>query len=140
MVPAPAVSLRHRFVLDAGAIMALARGDPRARAFLEIALAEEHLVLVPTPVLAQVHRGAHHHATTDRVLGSVDQFAPTSVSIARDAGELLGRAGQSAAVDAIVAAEALVGAPAAVLTSDPGDIAALVEAGGGLGRVAILGV
>jgi hypothetical protein len=65
---------------------------------------------------------------------------PTSLETARHAGELLGRAGQSDAIDAIVAAEALSGTPAAILTSDPGDLTALVEAGGGSGTVAIVAV
>lgn len=130
----------NRLVLDAGAIIALSRGDIRARAFLALALEEGKHVLMPTPVLAQVHRGGRDHAKVDRVIRSVDVFVPTSASIARDAGELLGRAGRWDAVDAIVAAEALVGAPAAILTSDAGDLTALVEAGGGSDLVAILAV
>jgi hypothetical protein len=98
------------------------------------------LVQVPTPVLAQVHRGGRHHARTDRVLRSVDQFIPTTESVARDAGELLGRAGRSDAVDAIVAAEAMNGTSAAILTSDPVDISDLVEAGDGSVRVTVIGV
>jgi hypothetical protein len=53
---------------------------------------------------------------------------------------LLGRAGLTDAVDAIVAAEALSGTPAAILTSDAGDLTALIDAGGGTGRVAVVAV
>jgi hypothetical protein len=78
--------------------------------------------------------------STDRVLNAVEMHLPTSLDLARLAGDLLGRAGRSDAIDAIVAAEALSGTPAVILTSDPGDLAALVEAGGGSGRVAIVAI
>lgn len=128
---------RDRLILDAGALIALARGDTRARSLLEIALDEGSELLVPTPVLAQVHRAGHDHAHMDRVLGSIDEYLPTTVKVARQAGELLGRAGHSDAIDGIVAAEALNGAPAAIMTSDLTDITDLVEAGGGSRRVAV---
>ena len=121
-------------------MIALAHGDRRARAVMEHALDERLFVQVPTPVLAQVHRGGRDHARSDRALKEVDEFVPTTEAIARDAGELLGLAGLADAVDAIVAAEALGGAPAAVLTSDPKDIADLIEAGGGRARVLVQGV
>ena len=135
-----ATSGRSRLILDAGALIALSRGDARTRAFLELALEERLVVLVPTPVLAQVHRGDRHHARTDRVLREVDRFVPTTVELARAAGVLLARAGSSDAVGAIVAAEALDGAPAAILTSDAQDIARLVEAGSGPGQTAVHGI
>jgi len=131
---------RDRLILDAGALIALVRGDARTRAIITQALDDELLVVVPTPVLAQVHRGGRDRAKTDRALLWVDQFVPTAERIARDAGELLGKAGRSDAVDAIVAAEALNGTSAAILTSDPVDIEDLVDAGDGFGRVPVLGV
>ncbi len=131
---------RRRLILDAGALLALARGDRRARAVLELALDEGLFVQVPAPVLAQVHRGGRDHARSARLLRSVDEFVPTTEAIARDAGELLGRVGLVDAIDAIVAAEALDGSPAAILTSDPGDITDLVDAGGGRRRVSVLRV
>jgi hypothetical protein len=91
-------------------------------------------------VLAQVHRGDRDHARSDRVLHAVDEFVPTTERVARSAGELLGRAGLADAIDAIVAAEALGGTPAAVLTSDPDDITDLVDAGGGKARVSVHGL
>jgi len=128
---------RDRLILDAGALIALVRGDVRARAIVTRALDEGLLVVVPTPVLAQVHRGGRDRAKTDRALLWIDQFVPTTTSIARNAGELLGRAGHSDAIDGIVAAEALNGTPAAIVTSDPVDITNLIEAGDGSRRVAI---
>jgi predicted nucleic acid-binding protein len=132
-----ASSGRSRLILDAGALIALAAGDRRARAALAQALDERLLVQVPTPVLAQVHRGDHDHARSDRVLREIDEFVPTTEQMARSAGELLGNAGLADAIDAIVAAEALSGTPAAILTSDPEDITNLVEAGGGRARVSV---
>jgi rRNA-processing protein FCF1 len=121
--------VKRTLVLDAGALIALARGDIRVRAALAAALVRDYEVVVPTPVVAQVHRGGRDHARTDRVLGDVDDFLPTRMQTARQAGELLARAGMSDAVDAIVAAEALSAAPTMVLTGDAQDLARLVEAG-----------
>ena len=131
---------RSRLILDAGALIALGNGDARARALLELALDERLLVQLPTPVLAQVHRGDRDHARCDRILGSIDEFVPTTEAVAREAGTLLGRTGLTDAIDAIVAAEALDGPPAAILTSDVGDITKLVDAGGGLNRVSVQGL
>jgi len=58
---------------------------------------------------------------------AVDALLPTSAQAARRAGELLAQSGTSDAVDAIVAAEALLSAPALVLTSDARDIMLLIE-------------
>jgi predicted nucleic acid-binding protein len=132
--------MRRMLVLDSGALIGLVRGDIRARAVLAAALARDYEVVVPTPVVAQVHRGGRDHAQTDRVLGEVDAFLPTSTQMARQAGELLARAEMSDAVDAIVAAEALVGAPSMVLTSDAHDLARLVEAGQEPDLVEVVGI
>jgi predicted nucleic acid-binding protein len=128
---------RDRLILDAGALIALARGDVRTRAIITRALDDGMRVEVPTPVLAQVHRGGRDRAKTDRALLWIDQFTPTTTSIARAAGELLGKVGLTDAIAAIVAAEALEGTPAAILTGDPTDLTALVEAGNGSRRVAV---
>lgn len=62
----------------------------------------------------------------DRVLKAVDAFPETTLETARHAGVLLGRAGLTDAVDAIVVAEASK-ARTTILTSDPHDIGRLVE-------------
>jgi len=117
----------RRLILDAGASLAVARGDGVARAALERARREGYVVVIPTPVLAQVHRGGRDRAGVDRVVKAVDALLPTSAQAARRAGELLAQSGTSDAVDAIVAAEALLSAPALVLTSDARDIMLLIE-------------
>jgi predicted nucleic acid-binding protein len=129
-----------RLILDAGALIALARGDVRTRATIRRALADGVRVEVPTPVLARVHRGGRDRARTDRALRWIEQYTPTTTDVARHAGELLGRTGHTDAIDAIVVAEALSGTPAAILTSDPDDITDLVDAGDGKARVSVLGL
>jgi len=128
MATLEAGSREPRLVLDAGAILALARGASTARAKLKRASREGYVVIVPTPVVAQVHRGGRSRAAMDRALNAVDIYTATSVETARHAGELLGRAGMADAVDAIVAAEALAGSRSTILTSDPEDLSRLVEA------------
>ncbi len=132
--------MKRSLLLDAGALIGLSRGDSQVCAVLASALTRGYEVCVPTPVVAQVHRGDHRQAQIDRVLGDVDSFLPTSLQTARHAGELLARAGMSDAVDAIVAAEALQGGPTMVLTSDAHDLARLVEAGPGSRSVEVVGI
>jgi predicted nucleic acid-binding protein len=114
-------------ILDAGGILALTRGSADARATLERAVREGYVAVIPTPVLAQVHRGGRDRAHVDRVVNMVDALLPTSELVARRAGELQAKAGTSDAVEAIVAAEALASVPTLVLTSDPGDLKRLLE-------------
>ena len=116
-----------RLLLDAGALIALSRGSSPARASVKRALRRGYRVVVPTPVVAQVHRGGWDRASMDRTLKAVDVFVPTSLETAMRAGVLLGRAGHSDAVDGIVVAEA-AGARTTILTSDPDDIGRLVDA------------
>ena len=127
MASVDALPRSRRLILDSGAIHALTRGGGDARAALERARREGYVVVIPTPVLAQVHRGGRDRAWVDRVVNTVDALLPTSANVARRAGELLARSGTSDAVDAIVAAEALLSIPALILTSDPDDLNRLVE-------------
>ena len=140
MAPVEALPPSRRLVLDSGAVLALARGDGAARARLARAVHEGYVAVIPTPVLAQVHRGGHDHARIDRVVNAVDAMLPTSEAIARRAGELQARAGTSDAVDAIVVAEALASVPALILTSDSRDLGRLLEGEPEADRVRILGV
>ncbi len=114
-------------MLDAGGILALSRGDGDARAALERARAGGYVVVIPTPVLAEVHRGGRDRAHVDRVVNKVDALLPTSAETARRAGELLGASGSDDPVDAIVVAEALAAVPSVIITSDPGDIRRLLQ-------------
>lgn len=128
----------RRLILDAGGILALSRGDGDARAALERARREGYVVVVPTPVLAQVHRGGHDRARIDRVINRVNALLPTSEAIARRAGELQAAAGTADPVDAIVVAEALAAVPALILTSDPVDLRRLLGRHPGSERVGVI--
>jgi len=115
-------------VLDAGAFVAVDRGD-RATIVQLRAAQRSGLELRSTgPVVAQVWRDpAGKHANLARLLRSVD-----IVSIGKDLGQqcgvLLGRAGGSDVVDAGVVTVAQTGDR--IVTSDPGDIRPLVAASG----------
>ena len=130
----------RRLILDAGGIFALARGDPHARAALARALHEGYVVAIPTPVLAQVHRGGRDRASIDRVVKAVDAFLPTSEQIARRAGELQAKTSTSDVVAAIVAAEALASVPALILTTDPNDLSLLLAGEPEAARVVLVRV
>lgn len=138
MASIEALPKSRRLILDAGGILALARGDGDARAALERARREGYVVVIPTPVLAQVHRGGPDRARVDRVVNAVDALLPTSEAVARWAGELQAAAGTSDPVDAIVVAEALASVPALILTSDPGDLRRLLDTQPDPVRVALI--
>ncbi len=140
MASVEALARTRRLILDAGGILALARGDVRARAAIARALHEGYVLVIPTPVLAQVHRGGRDRARVDRVVNAVNAFLPTSEAIARRAGELQAMASTSDAVDAIVVAEALASVPALILTSDPDDLSLLLDGEPEASRVAVIGV
>ena len=76
------------------------------------------------------------------MLNAVDALEPTTEVAARIAGELLGATGTADAVDAIVAAEALLAIPAVILTSDHADLQRLVSSDveGRDRRVLVIGV
>lgn len=79
-------------------------------------------------VVAQVWRdSAGRQAVLSRLLRSVDVRA-VDRSLGQEAGVLLGRAGRGDAVDATVVAVANTGDR--IITGDPADIRALVEASG----------
>jgi hypothetical protein len=97
-------------------------------------------VVIPTPVLAQVHRGGRDRAGVDRVVNAVDALLPTSAEVARRAGELLASSRMTDAVDAIVAAEALAARPSLILTSDPDDLGRLIDGHPGSADLRIIAI
>ena len=120
--PAP-----QRLILDAGAVIALARNDPRARAFIRRAIELDAEARVPVVVLAETLRGTARDAGVHRVLNAVSDSLPIDEAIGRRAGALLGRAARSDTVDAIVVAEAIESGGAGILTGDPIDLTALAD-------------
>lgn len=130
----------RRLILDSGGVIALSRGSGDARAALDRARRDGFIVAIPTPVIAEVHRGGRDHALIDRIINAVDVAIPTSEATARLAGALQAVAGLADAVDAIVAAEALNAAPSVILTSDPDDIRRLLEGQAESPRVVVIRV
>jgi predicted nucleic acid-binding protein len=116
----------QRLILDSGAVIAWSRGDVRARALLARALELAVDVRIPVAVLAETLRGGPQDAPIHRVRNAVDVF-PTEEPTARLAGALLGRTGGTNAVDALVAAEAVMAA-GDVLTGDADDLRVLLAA------------
>lgn len=87
-------------------------------------------MIVPAPVLAEVHTGRRNHALIDRVIKGVDCEIATTPERARQAGVLRTRSGVASVVDAIVMAEAVAIGAAIILTSDPLDMERLRDAAG----------
>jgi predicted nucleic acid-binding protein len=112
----------QRLILDAGAVIALARGDQRARAFLARALELKATVVVPVVVVAETVRGGPRDAPVERVLKAVGSVPEAREVHGRIAGRLLGMARSNATIDALVVAHALGTGGACVLTGDREDL------------------
>jgi hypothetical protein len=114
-------------VLDAGALVAIDRRDREVGAQLRVLQQQGTPLRASAAVVGQVWRDGRKQANLARVLAGV-----ATEALGRDdgkrIGELLARAGSADVVDAHVA---LLVAPAdIVLTSDPDDIRALLQARG----------
>jgi predicted nucleic acid-binding protein len=114
--------LPQRLILDSGAVIALSRGDQRARAFVARALELDSPVEIPVVVVAETVRGGPRDASVNRVLKAVDAVPEATEEVGRTAGRLLGRAGSDATVDALVVAQAVHARGAHVLTGDADDL------------------
>ncbi len=116
-----------RLILDSGAVIALAANHPRARQFVERALREHTLVVIPAVVIAGTTRGGARDARINRVLQNVHEIAPVTEEIAREAGRLLATVTiRNATVDALIVAEAVLHGASVILTGDLEDMSALV--------------
>jgi predicted nucleic acid-binding protein len=115
----------RRLILDSGAVIALARRDQRALAFLARALELMVQVEIPVEVVAEVLRGGPRDVPVNRILKAVGSVPAAREVHARIAGELLGRARSTATVDALVVAHAVEAGGAHVLTGDHEDLARL---------------
>lgn len=116
--------------LDSDGVTKLAAGDPLVRARQRIAIARGAQVAISSITLTEVLRGGPRDAPVHQVLSRVSTL-PVTAEIGRAAGELLGTtrlSGNRCAIDAVVAATALVmPRPVVLLTSDPDDLGRLVE-------------
>jgi predicted nucleic acid-binding protein len=119
---------QHRLVLDAGAVIALGRNDPRARAALIAAGEIGAQVSIPAVVVAETVRSSGpRDASVNRVLRSVGDITPSDEAGARLAGRLLGIAGSNSTVDALIVAAAVEHGGAVILTGDPDDLGRLAQ-------------
>ena len=140
------MGLRHptpltpRLVLDTGALIALERGDPRARAQLGAASRRGYAIVVPVLVVMEALEHARSPARLNQVLAALDAELPLLSATARQVAGLKTRAGAGSDTDAVVVLEALAVPGSAVLTGDPDHIHALLEVSGSAGRVPVLRV
>jgi predicted nucleic acid-binding protein len=113
------------FCLDAGALVALDRGQARVVHLLDRVIAAGGAVEIPAPVIAQVWRDGSRQARLARLLDASDVvLADLDAEMARAVGVLCGAVGVADVVDGHVALHARR-RDLAVLTSEPDDIARL---------------
>lgn len=112
----------RRLILDSGAVIALARGEPRAMAFLARALEARASVEIPVVVLAETVRGGPRDAPVNRILKIIGRVPQADEVHGRIAGGLLRVARSAATIDALVVAQAVAGGGAQILTGDREDL------------------
>ena len=115
-------------LLDAGAFLAVERGDRDVVALIKRERMAQRSPLSHGGVVAQIWRGGSgRQAQVARLLAGVD-VRPLDEDLGRKTGVLLGRSGTGDAVDAALVRLAADGDD--ILTSDPEDLRALAEASG----------
>ena len=114
-----------RLILDSGAVIALSRNDVRARAVLAAAWEAGAEVFIPSVVLAETVRGSAPDAVVNRVVRAVGEICAADEATGRMAGCLLGSAGSTSSIDALVVANAIGLGGGVILTGDPYDLSAL---------------
>ena len=118
-------------VLDAGALIAVDRGDREVWSRLRVAFAAGHRVHLPAGVIGQAWRNPSRQALLSRMLKRCEEVVLDG-SVARTAGRLCGETGTDDVIDASVAlavAEASdTCSDVVLLTSDTRDLSALLAA------------
>lgn len=121
-----------RFVYDAGALIAMeAQSSPMYRIHRQARRVGPPFV--PGPALSQAWRGGRRSVQIARLLKDCETVTNFPLDIYFEAGEVLGKVQLAKkkkpdVVDALVAIFAGQHRAAAIVTSDPGDIGAYVEA------------
>jgi predicted nucleic acid-binding protein len=112
-------------VLDAGALIAIERGDRDTVAVIEAARLDGRTVVVPAGVIAQTWRDGSRQALLARLLSATDvKVEVLTDELARATGRLCGATQTSDIVDASVVIAARRH-NATILSSDRGDLARL---------------
>jgi len=109
-------------VLDAGALIALDRGDQRMIALLQRALAQGRRFRVPAGVVGQAWRDGRVQVSLARFLRSEEvEIVPLDEQLARACGELCGATHAPVVIDAsmVIVARARQDT---IVTSDPDDL------------------
>ena len=115
-------------VLDAGAFVAVERGDRDLIAIIKRERLANRAPLSSGGVVGQVWRGGHgRQANLARLLPAID-IRPIDEGVGRNIGMLLAAAGLDDVVDAVVVLLAEDGDE--IFTGDPGDLGALATAAG----------
>ena len=114
-------------VLDAGALIAIERGNRAVQALLERIKKGGTKILVPAAVVAEVWRDGARQARIAKLLAAPEtEVVALNDRRARIAGIMLGLAGIGGVVDAsVVVCAREHGSDVPVLTSAPGDLGAL---------------
>jgi predicted nucleic acid-binding protein len=115
-----------RLVLDAGALIAIERGDRKMIAMAEQAR-KVGATVIPASVLAQVWRGGVKAARLAKAI-KASEIDVLNEDRAREVGQRLGARGGSDIADAHVVCCAIQGRTA-IVTSDLDDTKALIEPG-----------
>ena len=109
-------------VLDAGALIALDRGDKRMIALLHRALAQGRAFRVPAGVVGQAWRDGRVQVTLARFLRSEEvEIVPLDEHLARSCGELCDAVNSADVIDASVVILARERRDP-IVTSDPNDL------------------
>jgi predicted nucleic acid-binding protein len=109
-------------VLDAGALIALDRGEKRMIALLRRALAQGRAFRVPAGVVGQAWRDGRVQVTLARFLRSEEvEIVPLDEHLARSCGELCGAVNPADVIDASVVILARERRDP-IVTSDPNDL------------------
>ena len=109
-------------VLDAGALIALDRGDKRMIALLQRALTQRRALRVPAGVVGQAWRDGRVQVTLARFLQSEEvEIIPLDEQLARSCGELCGATNSMDIIDASVVILARERRDP-IVTSDPNDL------------------
>jgi|SRR5690606_4935403 len=108
--------------LDAGALIALDRGDGRIIALIRQGLSEGRAFRVPAGVVGQAWRDGSRQAVLSRFLrGSEVTVVPLDEGLSRAAGELCGATGTADVIDASVVLVARRQRDL-IVTGDPADL------------------